>query len=742
MSARPHRIRSRIRAIAPRTAGAACVALFAGVVFAGPSFAEGIAPADPGFEQLWSATLMGQLRVVTGPGQVDGTGSFFDQYTFTPNADTALPAEIGISEARYDLLDARGAPRLRFRLDSPTSNLGLSGSEIDQPFLNQRGLLLYDMKGVDFEIDYHRFRTEELRQYPNVTGVLGFSDLTDPNDRFQHDRTGFETQLRFRPYEMLARDTPGNSERLEWLDPEFAVRGGYESRGGQRQFRFLLDPSNSWLGTTQPMDQGVAKVGGGVAVEPGNRFGLSFDFDYERFRQKSDTIWDDDFGPAYVGRGRPVDLIPDTDRSTATLRMDTRVGPRTRLAGGFQASILEQANALTPELIAVGFEDNTLRYYSANALTEVQLSHRLSTSLTFTYDRRDNELSRDPSAPALVNSIPVDPVLRRWRRFVGGGEVAFRPGRRSQIFVGGRVEWIDRDLDYATTGVGNKTILPENALIHEETLVWRTYLRGRWRPLRGLSLWGEVGYQGAPKTGYITDLDAYIDGQLRVNYSFSLGRPLLLSGFVQAAHGENDAFTMTSGQGPMPSGAQIDRDFERSSYLWGLSLHASMTPRTSLFTSFYQSRDSQGYELVLSDLQRYYQEQLAITFVDDGPVDNRNDHVGFVIGTHQDFDARTDGNVAYAFSHAEATYQTSPSTTQTALIRDDRVVDSNVHVVDVGAGRWFRPGLRGFVHYRYARFDDDSPIPTSPGSSVAPHDQSANQHTITFGVTLTDSFRR
>jgi hypothetical protein len=45
-----------------------------------------------------------------------------------------------------------------------------------------------------------------------------------------------------------------------------------------------------------------------------------------------------------------------------------------------------------------------------------------------------------------------------------GAEASYRASRGSTSSLGARFEWIDRTLDFATVGLGNRLILRENAL--------------------------------------------------------------------------------------------------------------------------------------------------------------------------------------------------------------------------------------------------------------------------------------
>ena len=428
------------------------LSLFASLLLVGP------ASADEEFESLWSATLMGQLRVISDEEARNGVGGFFDQYDFTPNKSSALPFELGIRDASYDLLGSGETPRLQFRLQSPTSNLGVSGSQIGSPFLNQRVDLLGRFQGIHFDLDYRRIRTEELRLFPvSIPGVgPQFTDLTSPNDRFFHERTGFTGELRVRPADMLDRE-------VGWLDrltPELALRGGYQGRDGQSQYRFLVEPQNLWSANTREQDQSVGDIGGGVLISPDGLFTLALDFDHKRFRENARFTLQSDLSPPVASSSRTIGFIPDTDMSTGTLRLNSRIGDRAVLEGGFQVSRVEQVGDLTPAQRANGLKDNSVLYYSANFAADISIADRVSANAFFKFDQRDNDIQRDTSLFNPLNGTQVGGHLEQWRRFVVGFEASYRPALRSRVALGVRFEAIDRELDFVPASTGGLRILP------------------------------------------------------------------------------------------------------------------------------------------------------------------------------------------------------------------------------------------------------------------------------------------
>ena len=82
---------------------------------------------------------------------------------------------------------------------------------------------------------------------------LTSTDLTSPSDRFFTKRTGFDGSFRLRVQDLLA-DSP---QALDWLAPELTLRGGFQSREGQRQLGFMTAGFDQGA-LTQELDQNVS----------------------------------------------------------------------------------------------------------------------------------------------------------------------------------------------------------------------------------------------------------------------------------------------------------------------------------------------------------------------------------------------------------------------------------------------------------------------------------------------------
>lgn len=689
----------------------------------------------------WSVTPSVEYRWIEPDD--DDVGGFFDQYEFVPNRDSGFPVEIGVSDAALDLLGESETPWLQLRLESPTSNLGVSGSEIDEPFFNQRLLLLGRMPGLDLDLFYRRLRTEEVRLFPNTAGAgLPFEDRSRPDQRFQRDRTGFATELRARPHELLA-----SAERLgDWAAPELSLRGGYQVREGDLQRRFLVEPSNRWLGLAQPRDQEVGDVGGGLLLAPARLFTLALDVDHQRFREDAPTRLQSQLGGGIPASQRSIGFVPDTDRTTGTARLRGRLGERAVLQAGFQASVLEQVDDFTPLQRANRLRDNQVFFYAGDLAADVALFGPLSANATFRYERRENDIERDTPLfnPRGDNGSQVDEFVESWTRLRFGVEAVYRLNAANQLALGGRYDSIDRDLDFASAGCPPApcfpAILPVNALVEEDSESWTVYGRARLRPLRRVGVSAELGYRTAPETGYVTELDDYVYGRMRASWTPDLPRPVVISLLARGGTGRNRDLEMVDGGGVgvPPAGPRTRRDYERSDWLVGLTATANPWERLSASVSFFVSRDAQDYDLTLSSLQRYVQPAAPVTFANLGGTDYENDQWSVVLGGHYEIDDATDASLSYAFTRADTRYDAGGSP-QLAQLRSTAEIDSDLHATELELGRWLREGLRVQVGYRFELYRDGTDLPESQGSARPPFDLDTQRHTVTLGVTLTSA---
>ncbi len=684
-----------------------------------------VAPADG--QLFWSLTPLVQFGVIDSPESDDDVAGYFDQYGFLPNKGRTAPVELGLRDGALDLFGAQETPLLQLRLASPDANLGVSGSQVDDPFFNQRLLALTRLDGLAAELRYRRIRTEQLRRFPNTAGAgLVFNDLSGRSDRFYRDRTGFTGSVRLRPELFSAAATAAT----ELFAPVIELRGGYEARDGDQQRRFHRNPSNTWLGLSQDREREVARVGGGVVLAPRRLFTLALDVDHERLRYDDDALVDGALGFAAPDDTRAIGFVPDSDRLSASARVSTRLGDRAVVEGGVQWSHLEQVDDRTPEQRAAGLDDVEVDVLSTQGAFDVQVVPGWSVNGFVKYERRENDTDRDT---ALFNAdTQIVPFVEEWERVRAGAELEHRLARGNRVALGLRYDDISRDLDFAT---GALRIFPNNALIERDTEILTVYGRTALRPRRGLRVSAELGYRDAFDTGYATELDDNVYGELRVSQLLHPERPIALSAYLRGSSGENREFRMVDAQGEQPSGRSVKRSYERWTLAWGLTASHSPVDRLQLYASLFYGRDHHDASIDLSNFQRYFQNQ-GLVFARDGHSRFRNQQWNFVVGGRAKLDEQSDARVAYTFTRADGDYRDagSPSAER---IQDSHDIDASIHGLDLEVGRRLRSGLRVHLGYRLQLVDDDAPVRESLGSAVRPFDRSTHQHRVMVGVTLT-----
>ncbi|MDH5566606.1 MAG: hypothetical protein OEY15_08065 [Myxococcales bacterium] len=671
------------------------------------------------YDVNWSASLEAMVKNIDVPEDDDDVTGFFDLYEYTSGKSRQFPVQLGLRDLDLDVLGTGETPLLQVRFESPTSNLSLSGSN-ETPFLNQRADLFLRHEGIAVDLDYRRMRSDELRLFPNPGAgfpATTFNDDTARGDRFYTQRTGVGGEMRLRTDQLL--QSP--SDPIAELIPQLSVRGKYEKRDGQRQFRYL-NSGFSWRGATQQLDQRVGNAGAGLVLTPGGLFTLSLDVDHEQFRENAPQ-------PA-----SGVNFIPDTDRTVGTARLQRRFGQRAVLHGGFRGASLKQIGDFTSRQLSAGLRDNKIRYYSANAGGDLILTDVLSANAFFKYDLRDNRIQRDTALfnPISGNPSQVAPFLETLEEMEAGLELAYRPHPARLLALGYRGVWVDRDLDFANPTA--LVILPTNTVIHADTERHSLYLRGRARLLAGLNLSAEAGYREAPETGYIRELSQAAYFTFRGSYSVPISRPLDFSLFGRGEFGENDDFRQLS---ESPGVADPNRDFERNTYAYGLNASFVPTDPLTLFASFFQNRDAQMFDLVRSNVVRYFEPITTLNFVRDNPLDYRADLTNVLFGGTYQLTERTDTTIAYSYTHSTTRFDDNNATGST--LRSASRILSDIHSVDVRLGHWFADGLRAYAGYRWDDYQDDTTVPAGTGSVVAPFDLSTTQHTFTIGVTLTNA---
>jgi len=692
------------------------------------------AQAEPETTHRWSVTGVVAGTAIESQEADDGVAGFFDQFTFTANKGTRFPLELGVRDAVWDIFTENDTPRLQIRYESPTSNLGISGAGIDEPFWNQHATARGRFEAVAFDLELDSQRTEELRRFPETSGgALALQDLTAPDERFARERSGFLAELRLDPAAL------GDTERdLHGL--ELSLRGGFQARQGPRQQVFLLQGGNDWLSLSNERDHEVAEVGAGVLVSPRRRFTLAFDFDHERFRQRADELQESALPAPLTGGTRSIGFVPDTDRSTGTVRLRGRPVDRLRLEAGFQLSQLEQVDDFTFEQRSAGLDENRVRTFSARTSADLRIVGPLSGRAWFKWDRRDNEIDRGTALFSATSGTQVGAFLRRRERYRGGAELRYRFGAGQRAAVGFEADAVDRSLDFAAPGAAR--IQAANSLVGDESRRYTVYGRTQLRPVRGVRGVAELGYRESPETGYSTELDDELYGKLRVSVLLPFERTVQVTAFGSGSRGVNRDFDPVSNTapGPAPDGPTLDRELERWDYLAGLTVNAAPWRELRLHGTFFASRNALDHDLVLSSAQRSVQDFAPVSFSSPDEVEYRFDLRSVILGGHYPIGERSDASLAYSFTRADSSYGASSSSTQLDLAADRRRVDSDTHGIDLELGHWLRDGIRLELAYRLQLHEDRVDVPTSQGSAATPFDRSELRHRVALAVTLTDAW--
>jgi len=681
-----------------------------------------ISGAAEEYELDWSSSFELRFDDFDSPADHDDVTGFFDLYEFSDNKRDDPAIQLGLTDFTLDLFSDQQTPLLRARLSSPTSNVGIgSDAKMSQSLLNQRGELLGRLPGLRLDIDYRRMRTDELRLFPNPTGVGGavastYTDGTMADDRFYTRRTGMDGELRFRPSEVLGAQT--------WTRflSEITMRGGYGQRNGKRQVRSLID--FDWTGRTNKLDQEVTRAGGGLIIRPVKFITMAFDVDHERFRENASPLTEG------AAPAQTIQFVPDTDRTTGRVRVNARINDRAVIHGGFQMSSLEQKGDRTPTQLAANLNRNKIRSYSGNAAADLSITDAISTNVFFKYDERNNRISRDTALFNPLNGTQVSVYLNRVRRINGGAEVVYQLRRMNQVALGFRGEWIDRDLSFAEpVGFLGDAILPSTTVVDDDTQTISGYVRLALRPFSRFQLSGEVGVQGSPDTGYIRALDDAVYGHARASYTPRLPTPVTLSVFARGRSGKNHDFQQ-AGQ----SLGSVNRDFDQSTYTIGGTLTGSPHERVVLYASVFHFSDDQDYPFIRSNDLRSFEASPFITldFFEDQNLDYRSDLTVLTGGSSIRFTDRTDSALTYSFTRSNVRFRSNGLTATT--IADASRIRSDIHRFEFELGHWVTKGLRVSTGYRYQKYRD--PTSVTGAGVVPPFDLSTDQHTVVLGITL------
>jgi len=285
--------------------------------------------------------------VIESPFERKNVTSFFDQYRFIRDKDDIPPWFVGVFDLDLGLFRDDGTALLQLEWRNPN-------------WLNEQAELDLDWQGLELELEYYRYRSAQLRQYPFGTFqdlppdqfpppvVFGrfytdpFGAPLDPSGRFFARRWGIGGLASLRP-EQFGWETGA----LRQLD----LYGRHERRSGFRQRSTLLDarePASSqsarFRGLEERVDQQVSTASGTLVLTPGGWFTSAVNANFEAFRNDAPVVTLADLAredprippPATAAQAdRAFFFIPDTNRVGGSIQLARRVGAASFEGGGY-----------------------------------------------------------------------------------------------------------------------------------------------------------------------------------------------------------------------------------------------------------------------------------------------------------------------------------------------------------------------------------------------------------------------
>ncbi len=600
-------------------------------------------------------------------------------------------------------------------------------------------LLDIDWRGLRVEGQAHRFRTADLLVTPVGTGDTGVSVLprlgshwnndSQPNDLFFVRRYGGGGEIQLRP------DAFGLS-----LAPlsEFTFYGSQESRTGQHQDRYLLDPGEvgdgpenaRFRGRTRKLDQDVTTLGGRIVTEP---FGVAtsvLDVAYQTFREDAPITLvgdlpaiDPAIEPTADAALRALFFVPDTNRLTGTLRASRRIGDATVHGGAF-ATRLWQTGRRTPDEKQARLDDNQTTTIAAHGAADVPITDWLGIDAFGKASLRSNDLPLDTALFANDNRTQIAPFLRRLRNVNAGVELTAKPAPGARVATGFRYRDVDRNLDYPLTiaadGISQRAIVPQVSLVRDHSRTSTAYLRGHARFLRRLRVSAEGGFAWSPAIGMPTELERAAYAEARVSHGFRVPIPITVSVFGHWSHGSSNDFVLAS---TFP-GRSKSKNYERRNADFGLSLTAVPTRSTTVYLSFTEQWDDQDFPHLRSNVPRPSGPAILRFYIDSDLGWESRVQV-FAIGGAQQLTRSIDFSLNAWLMLADGNFDDGGSTA--SALNPPNEIDVSQTSIEASLGMQVRPDLRLGLAYRFDRYRDGAQLdePNLDG-----HDQS-----VTFSAT-------
>lgn len=643
------------------------------------------------------ATAGVRLYVTDDPYDSGDLTSFFDQYLTIRDKDdvSAFGSLLHLDVGAYREDDTS---LVRFEWWNPHA-------------LNERAEFDLDLDTTRFEIDYHRFRTNDLRVYPVGTdpdGLLGlapvFGTVFNP-DQGPGNPLGIGSPL----YQRRTGITGDLRHRLEpsaigkWL-PQLRLYGGAEWRRGWNQDRFVLDDVKEFASprtarfraNRRKSDQIVSHAGAGLVLGSGPNFTSALDFKFEALREDANevtlaTLASRDprimpFNPQQSARG--FRYVPDTNRYEGTLRAAGRLGPM-RMNGTAFVSHLEQTGTRSTlqEMTRAGKTGTTT--FSTHTAFDMPIAKTWSVGGFVKYLYRHNDLERSAFDKINPPDGQVDPFLRRRQEVTGEFEVNARPRPGLRFFGGYRARYVDRDLKFSNAP---NTIDPSLNLQGDKSQEHTGYVGARARLFRRTQLTGEAGYTHAPDVSLPRDFENSWYAEGRVSQQFPGRFPANVSLFGKITQGESEDIDLLN------SGSADDTtNFERMRWNTGVNASVMLTQRTSLFGSVVVTGDDQRFAHLRSNLPRFFGPGSVNIYIDSKP-EYESTVYSFVLGGEQEITQDLQLSVVSTYTWARIQYDNGGNTgRQLDAINEvnDRIfsLDTNLHyqwIQEIGVDLGYR----------------------------------------------------
>lgn len=507
------------------------------------------------------ATLGANLHVISSPFDTSNVGGFFDQWRYIKGKDDRPPFYVDLFHLDLALQHPDETYRTRFEFWSPNQ-------------LNERGIFELDWRGLGLEVNHRRHRGELLRFFPSGTGEPGGygSEYTPdvPNDDV------FDVQRRFWiTREGLDGELSLGFDEMGWVNPvleKLTLYGDYQVRTGYRQDS-LLAPSQlpgDFRGERREIDREVGTVGVALLAFPVEAFTANLDLELQYFSERA---------PQDLAFGFAVpNFVPDTNRITARLDASRRWASASLAVEAF-VTHLEQTGTDSPLQEAAMIDRNVVTSYSLWSSVDVDLPSIFDVTGFVKWTVRENKI--DPDFSLIQVSSPCQRSTKRLKRNL---ELGARPVSGTRLALGFRSDWTDRSLRFKAGGVP-----PAASAVRPDSSHRVVYRAGRTRPLRGLHLRGEIGYDRGLDTGYPNEFKEAVYFEGRSSYTLPVRLPVTLSASGRVMDGKSPRYEFA---GSATTKAKL---YQR--LLWNYDVTATIVPlaRLSIFSTFAQREDDQGF---------------------------------------------------------------------------------------------------------------------------------------------------